>query len=110
MAPPQAPAQEQHAATIRCGVLTIDRERYRVTVSDQPVELTYMEFHVLLAIAERAGRVASYEELGREFWDDASASTRRWLAVLVSRTRSKLGDAAPYLDTVHRVGYRLTSP
>lgn len=97
-------------AIIRCGDLEIDRERYLVWVAGQRVHLTFMEFHVLVAIAEQAGGVASYDALTRQFWDASSDRHRRRLAVLVSRLRSKLGDGARYIDTVHRVGYRLTPP
>jgi DNA-binding response OmpR family regulator len=93
---------------IRCGEMAVDRERYLVRVGKRRVDLTLMEFNILVAIAEQAGRVAPYEALTKRFWDAASAGHRRRLAVLVSRLRSKLGDGARYIETVHRVGYRLS--
>ena len=95
-------------AIIRCNDMEVDRERYLVRVADRRVQLTFMEFHVLVAIAEQAGRVASYDALMQRFWGASSDRHRRRLAVLVSRLRSKLGDGARYIDTVQRVGYRLT--
>lgn len=90
--------------------MEVDRERYLVRVAGRRVDLTFMQFQVLVAIAEQAGRVASYDTLTQRFWGASSERHRRRLAVLISRLRSKLGDGARYIDTVHRVGYRLTPP
>ncbi len=92
---------------ITAGDLTIDRERYRVILRGAFVELTYLEFNALWAIASEAGRVATYERLAEALWGAPSARTRRRLAVIVSRLRSKLGETgAVYIETVTRVGYR----
>ena len=92
---------------IRTGHLTIDRDRYLVTVNGRPVRLTYMEFNALLVIAEQSGRVVTYDRLAEALWGSSGPEARRRLAVIVSRVRSKLGEAADAIDTVTRVGYRL---
>lgn len=92
---------------IHVGRLSIDRERFLATVDEVPIELTYLEFSVLVLIVEQGGRVATYEALGLALWDDTSATTRRRLAVLISRVRAKLGTAGRYIETVQRVGYRV---
>ena len=95
---------------IRCGDMEVDCERHLVRVANRRVDLTFMEFRVLVAIAERAGKVAPYSALAQRFGGASSELHRRRLAVLISRLRSKLGDGARYIDTVQRVGYRLTPP
>ena len=97
----------QPGPPIHVGQLTIDRERFLATVDGSPVDLTYLEFSVLVLIVEQGGRVATYDALAIALWTEASATTRRRLAVLISRVRSKLGSAARYIDTVQRVGYRV---
>ena len=92
---------------IRAGELTINRDRYIVTVAGRPVRLTYMEFNALWAIAEQSGRVVPYDSLAEALWGRSTPHARRRLAVIVSRVRSKLGEAADAIDTVTRVGYRL---
>lgn len=92
---------------IRTGHLMIDRDRYLVTVDGRPVRLTYMEFNALFAIAEQSGRVVTYDRLAETLWSTSGPEARRRLAVIVSRVRSKLGEAANAIDTVTRVGYRL---
>jgi len=96
---------------IQSGALTIDRERYEVTVAGASIALTFQEFNALWYIAALEGRVATYDELAQELWGEVDPRARRRLAVLMSRLRSKLGtDGARFLDTVTRVGYRLTVP
>jgi DNA-binding response OmpR family regulator len=92
---------------IRYGDLKVDKERYLVTFAGQVVALTYMEYRLLVRIAEAMGRVVSYEDLALACWGDVSSVDRRRLAVLISRIRTKMGPGSDYLSTVQRVGYRL---
>ncbi len=89
------------------GDLQVDRERYLVTFAGQIVRLTYMEYRLLVRIAEAQGRVVSYEDLALSCWGSVSTVDRRRLAVLISRIRAKMGAGSNYLSTVQRVGYRL---
>lgn len=82
-----------------------------VTRSGERVELTGLEFDILLALLRRAGRVipraALLEEAGR---GDVSVGERT-VDVHVSRLRKKLGDdsrARKLIKTVRGVGYVLT--
>ena len=93
---------------IAVGDLVVDRERFRVTVADDPAPLTYMEFETLYVIAEAGGRVVAYDRIAEALWGAAGDDHRARLAVLVSRIRAKLGPAARQLQTVRQVGYRLT--
>jgi DNA-binding response OmpR family regulator len=75
----------------------------------RPVELTGLEFDLLLALARRAGRVVPRGNLlelaGR---NDVNVSDRT-VDVHVSHIRKKLGDDdAVLLKTVRGVGYVLT--
>jgi two-component system, OmpR family, response regulator len=86
--------------------VTVDLESRRVESSGQAVELTGLEFDVLVALMQRAGRVvarASLLELaGRS---DVNVSDRT-VDVHVSHLRKKLGDDPPRLiRTIRGVGY-----
>ena len=48
---------------MRFGSLEIDRDARTVTVADQPVELTSYQFDLLVAMAERAGRVLTRDQI-----------------------------------------------
>jgi DNA-binding response OmpR family regulator len=57
------------------------------------------------------GRIATYDHLAAALWSEDSSKNRRRLAVLISRLRSKLGDSAgARVNTIMRVGYRLSAP
>ena len=109
MQEPGVPAGPTTHAPIEVGDLVIDRDRFLVTVDHAPAELTFMEFQTLYLIACEQGRVATYDLLCRALWGDSGPGHRRRLAVLVSRLRSKLGEAAAHVQTVRQVGYRIAA-
>jgi two-component system response regulator RstA len=72
--------------------------------------LTSYEFDVLLALAERAGRVLSREQLMELARGSADEAFDRSIDVHVSRLRQKLGDDPKnprWIRTVRGVGYQL---
>src|SRR3954466_1251282 len=91
------------------GSMSFDVAARSVQKAGQPVELTGLEFDLLLALARRAGRVVPRGNLlelaGR---NDVNVSDRT-VDVHVSHIRKKLGDDdALLLKTVRGVGYVLT--
>ena len=56
---PTAPSSN----TLRFGSLTIDRDARTVTVDNKPSELTSYQFDLLVALAERAGRVLTRDQI-----------------------------------------------
>ena len=53
---------------LRAGDITIDLERYDVTVVGRRVSLTYKEFQLLVLLASNPGRVYSRETLLSQVW------------------------------------------
>ena len=51
------------AKTLRFGTLEIDRDARTVTVAGQAAELTSYQFDLLIALAERAGRVLTRDQI-----------------------------------------------
>ncbi len=89
--------------------LRIDPARRRVTVRGDAVELTYVEFELLRALAERPGRVFTRQALLERLWGDADYRDPRTIDVHVRHLREKLElDARrpEYIFTVRGVGYR----
>ncbi|MDE2812341.1 MAG: ATP-binding protein [Gemmatimonadota bacterium] len=92
------------------GDLTIDYAERRVTVADQPVELTATEYELLCELSVNAGRVLTYDQLLRRVWGMANSKDVRVIRSLVRRLRRKLDDDADsptYIFTELRVGYRM---
>ena len=80
-------------------------------MAGHPIELTGIEFDILVTLAKRAGRVVAREGLLAAAGRDDVTVSERTVDVHVSHLRQKLGDdsRAPVLiKTVRGVGYVLT--
>jgi DNA-binding response OmpR family regulator len=89
--------------------LRIDVPRRIVEVRGAPVQLTYVEFELLRALAAHPGRVFSRRMLLEALWKSADYRDPRTIDVHVRHLREKL-EAEPrtpeYILTVRGVGYR----
>jgi two-component system phosphate regulon response regulator PhoB len=92
--------------TLEFGCLRIDNEAHRVWVSGAEVELTALEFKLLLTLLERKNRVQSRSALLSDVWGIEADITTRTVDTHVKRLREKLGEAGDYVETVRGVGYR----
>jgi two-component system, OmpR family, phosphate regulon response regulator PhoB len=93
-------------ATVEFGCLRIDREAHRVWVDELEVELTALEFKLLLTLYERRNRVQSRVSLLDHLWGLDTRISARTVDAHVKRLREKLGAARDYVETVRGVGYR----
>jgi len=103
------PAQQ----VLQVGAIVVDPARMTATLSGKLLSLTTLEFWLLRALAERAGRVLSREQLLELVHGSAEDAFDRSIDVHVSRLRQKLGDdprSPRLLKTVRGVGYVLTAP
>jgi two-component system phosphate regulon response regulator PhoB len=91
---------------IEFGCLTVDRAAHRVWVSGQEVELTALEFKLLLTLYQRRDRVQTRATLLDDVWGMRADITTRTVDTHVKRLREKLVDARDYIETVRGVGYR----
>ena len=95
------------------GDLIVDPARYEVRRSGKAVELTRVEFQLLLALLQADGRVLTRDQLlDAVYGHDATEVLDRTIDVHVGRLRDKLSDDAEaprYILTVRGVGYRAAS-
>ncbi|HMV70236.1 MAG TPA: response regulator transcription factor, partial [Myxococcota bacterium] len=82
----------QRGASFEVGPLRIDVERREVHAHGVPVELTRVEFDLLIALARRPGTPLSRQWLVHNVLDPDREGTERTLDVHVSRLRRKLGE------------------
>lgn len=97
---------------VRVGALTVDPAARRATHEGRELNLTGYEFALLKALAERAGRVLTREQLMEIARGNAEESFDRSIDVHVSRLRQKLGDDPKrprLLKTVRGLGYLLAA-
>jgi two-component system phosphate regulon response regulator PhoB len=91
---------------VEFGALRIDTSAHRVWVDGQEVELTALEFKLLVLLWQRKNRVQSRSSLLADVWDIAADINTRTVDTHVKRLREKLAGAADYIETVRGVGYR----
>jgi DNA-binding response OmpR family regulator len=94
----------------RVGALVVDRAGRRVCVDGAAVEVTRIEFDLLLALVERPGQVLSRRQLVQTIWNTEWIGEEHVVDVHVARLRKKLRDRAGaprFIETVRGIGYRM---
>jgi two-component system phosphate regulon response regulator PhoB len=99
-------AGEESGETTQFGILRVDRGAHRVWVEGNEVELTALEFKLLLTLHDRRNRVQTRDALLSDVWKIDADVTTRTVDTHVKRLREKLGPAGIYVQTVRGVGYR----
>ncbi|MYD35540.1 MAG: response regulator [Dehalococcoidia bacterium] len=92
------------------GDLTIDYVQRLVTLEGNPIDLTAIQYRLLVELSANAGRVLTYEHLLRRVWGTSGDADVRPMRTAISAIRSKLGDDADnptYILTKLRVGYSM---
>ena len=85
--------------------LRIDPAAHRVWVDDRLIDLTAVEFDLLLALAQHNGRVLSREKLMEIVWGYNYYGDSRVVDVHIGHIRQKLGNDQ-FIETIRGVGYR----
>jgi len=88
----------------------VDRDRHRLTIEDQPLDLTPSEFGLLAALVRQPGRVFSRSELIDSALGGDSLVLERTIDVHVRSLRKKMGAHAILVETVRGIGYRFRDP
>jgi DNA-binding response OmpR family regulator len=86
--------------------LVADFDAAMVRVDDASVRLTRREFDLLRCLVENRNRVLSRDRLLERVWGYLQEVETRSVDVHIGRLRSKLGAAAPQIETVVGIGYR----
>ncbi|MBP2478377.1 DNA-binding response OmpR family regulator [Crossiella equi] len=87
--------------------LVISPESRQVFRGGHPLDLTRLEFDLLLYLAERPHRVHHRRTLMAEVWGIGEPIRSRTIDVHMRRLRQKLGPDHAVITTVRGVGYRL---
>jgi len=99
-------AEPEPSRSIEFGTLKVDRQAHRVWSDGGEVELTALEFKLLVTLFERKNRVQTRSALLTDVWGIEADITTRTVDTHVKRLREKLGAAGDYIETVRGVGYR----
>ena len=93
-------------ACYRVGGVTLHEAEHTVRQDGRPVELTPMEYALLLLLMKHPDMVFSREQLLQEVWGERYFGETRTVDNHIAALRKKLGWGARIV-TVHRVGYKL---
>jgi DNA-binding response OmpR family regulator len=98
---------------LRVGTLRMQPESRLATLGGQPLQLTPVEYDLLLSLAGAVGRVKTREQLLEEIRERNYEVFDRSIDVHISALRKKLGDDPKnprFIRTVRTLGYSLLPP
>lgn len=92
------------------GGIALDDSAKAVTVDGEPVNLTPLEYNILLLLMKNPGRVFSTSQIYELVWNDPSLGSENTVAVHIRHLREKLeiDPANPrYIKVVWGLGYKM---
>ena len=92
--------------------LRVDLERRDVSVHGEPVRLTPIEYRLLEALVQRAGKVTTHQQLLTEVWGPGGEGQNHYLRIYMAQLRKKLEvdpNRPRFFLTEPGVGYRLNT-
>ena len=98
--------EESPKDIIQRGNLIINVPKHRVTVNNKEIELTPIEFKLLVTLIERKGRIQSRDQLLSDVWDMHADVFTSTVDTHIKRLREKLGKIGNQIETVRGLGYR----
>lgn len=93
--------------------IAIDKSTLKASIGNERLELTTIEFKLLLTLINNRGKTLSRENLLSDVWGYSTGADTRTVDTHMRRLREKLGDHATKIETVRGQGYRfngLTTP
>jgi two-component system phosphate regulon response regulator PhoB len=94
------------ATEVGRGRLRVDEKAHRAWVDGHEVDLTVIEFKLLVHFLAHPGEVQTRERLLADVWGYREGIASRTVDTHVKRLRSKLGDTGRQIETLRGVGYR----
>ena len=90
--------------------LTINKDNHKVTVYDEEVKLTPIEFDILYLLASNPGKVFSTDEIFEKVWNEKVDEANNTVMVHIRRLRGKMKEDErqdKIITTVWGVGYKI---
>ena len=98
--------QEVFDNTLTAGDIVVDKSAHIVTISGEPVELSYKEFELLTYFVENKGIALSREKILDNVWNYDYFGDARTIDTHVKKLRSKMGERGNYIKTIWGMGYK----
>lgn len=107
---PNSNVHESSKNEISIRGLTINKDNHKVTVYDEEIKLTPMEFDILYLLASNAGKVFSTDEIFEKVWNEKVYEANNTVMVHIRRLRGKMKEDErqdKIITTVWGVGYKI---
>lgn len=101
---------KENNAIYQVGGLVINDDIKQVTVDDEPVKMTPIEYNILLLLMKNQGRVFSIDQIYESIWNEDAIGADNTVAVHIRHIREKIeiNPKEPrYLKVVWGVGYKI---
>ena len=101
---------QESQAIYSVGGLVMNDETKEVTVDDEHVKLTPIEYNILLLLVKNQGRVYSIDQIYEQIWNEQAIGADNTVAVHIRHIREKIeiNPREPrYLKVVWGVGYKI---
>jgi DNA-binding response OmpR family regulator len=101
--------KEAKEPKLEIGPISLNSERYEVTVDGKRIDLTTTEFKILEVLLEKRGSVFTRDQLlkKKRLWGDDKLVYDRTIDVHIKNLREKLGKAGNMIKTIRGIGYKL---
>lgn len=100
----------ENKSVYQVGGLVINDDTKQVTVDDEPVKMTPIEYNILLLLVKNQGRVFSINQIYESIWNEDAIGADNTVAVHIRHIREKIeiNPKEPrYLKVVWGVGYKI---
>jgi two-component system KDP operon response regulator KdpE len=106
------PQEHIQAGVFVTANLKVDLHNRLVSIDEQEIHLTPIQYRLLTVLVLHAGRVLTHQQILKEVWGPSYSENAHYLRIYMSQLRQKL-EADPtqpkFLLTESGVGYRLKS-
>ena len=99
-------SKSESSTPISLGKIKIDVKSRTVTISNNPIELTFKEFELLLLLIQNKGNVLTREFLLDKIWNTSPDIESRTVDMHIKTLRKKLEAEGNRIVTVRNVGYK----
>lgn len=107
---PNSAANDKACNEITIRGLIINKDNHKVTVYDEEIKLTPIEFDILYLLASNPGRVFSTDEIFEKVWNEKVYEANNTVMVHIRRLRGKMKEDTrqnKIITTVWGVGYKI---
>ena len=107
---PNSTTREAEKNEIAIRGLVINKDNHKVTVFDEEIKLTPIEFDILYLLASNPGKVFSTDEIFERVWNEKVYEANNTVMVHIRRLRGKMKEDTrenKIITTVWGVGYKI---